>query len=153
MILGATIESIYVVHSWENDIHLFQAYFTCNRGFSFCMPCGGYPWETTDVPSSAVELCDQESLLNELLAWFGFTKRANKLVEQVTGSPISEILCAPMLPDLDFYDPEGTILIFENGGCLSANYAAPEGIGGGLCYHPSHECVRSEMITFFSTLE
>ena len=151
MIKGARIEAIYTVTGSKNGICRFEGYFLCDRGFCFCLPIGGYSWETTLVPPDAARLLDRRSMFDKLVSCLSLRHREPEIVESLTRSQISHVLCNPMLPELDFYDPEGTALVFEDGGVLSVRYAAPEGIGAGLLYYPDRAIETAGMIDYFST--
>ncbi len=153
MIKGAKIESIHAVSKHEEGMFYFSGYFTCDRGFTFCLPTGGYPWETSVVPPDATELRDRKAFLGSLVSWFRPREQCDRTIELVTRSPIAEVRCDHQFSDLDFYDPEGTTLQFEDGGRLYVRYVTPEGIGAGLVYLPKGVGSVSRTIDYFSTLE
>lgn len=151
-IIGARIVAVReICGEPDNGLDHCVVYFTTNRGFSFCIPCPGYPWETVEVPSKAKPLPDE--YFTGRRCWkknFPFyVKETVPVVGNIKPHAIVEVMCPPMDPSLGFHEPDAGIILLADGSQISVVSVAPHGIGAGLIHVPKERAKPPEMLVDF----
>jgi len=158
MIIGARLVQIHQTYSLKDGLDVREHYFTCDRGFSFCLPLAGHEWLTEDIPSDA-ELMPHRLTTPSFRVkrgWFGlqwFVRQPDvedDTVDRLTKPHIAQVLCGPFDEEFGYY--ESTTILMSDGHRLSCTAVAPHGTGGaGLYYHPP-DVRRIERLTDYFTI-
>ncbi|HEY1049468.1 MAG TPA: hypothetical protein VGE39_06925 [Prosthecobacter sp.] len=158
MILGARITDVWCVSSTQEDLVFAECYFTCDRGFSFCLPCGGAEWNVASLPPGAEKFADVVTTQAfgfgpSFLGLFGLQRRRVMLddrIQKLKQATISRVLCGPLDPELGFFDPFETILMLSDGFCISSLPVSPRGTGSaGVAYRLEDASRIARMTDFF----
>lgn len=153
-IIGARIVAVRTIDSeTEDGLYHSDVYFITDRGFSFCIPCPGYPWETVEVPPKAKPLPDEYFTGHR--CWkknFPFyVKETVPVVGDIKPHAIAAVLCPSMDPCLGFHEPDTSIILLANGSQISVVSVAPHGIGAGLIHVPKKRAKPLEkLVDFFA---
>lgn len=157
MILGAKITDVWCAAFTKDDLDYATCYFTCDRGFSFCLPCGGTDWNAEPIPSNAKKLEDVKS--GESIGFglsfrgiFGLQGRRMVLddsIQRLKQSSVARVLCGPFDAQLGFFDPFETVMVMSDGFCVSCLPVAPHGTGSAGLYYRSMDIDQVAKMTDF----
>lgn len=115
-ILGARITGIYMECVHDGCLEYCHSYFTTDRGITFTFPHPAAEWHTLAIPATAHR------------------------IDHTCPHPISAIRAYQLDPDLGFYEPDSTYLLFSDGSRLEQISCSPRGTGQANLYHrPARE--------------
>jgi hypothetical protein len=156
-IVGARITAI---HSTFEVGDCTIVYFTVDRGFSFSMPVPGCEWQTCEIPYSAEAWADEivsESYKVEgswpSMRFIPEAPTTIDIVKRIKQRTIVGVYCRRMDERLGFYDPDDSLLLFDDGSQASCITVAPHGTGqSGLHYRTDVDQLPkvAELVDFYS---
>lgn len=156
-IVGSQIKHVHTVSGEHDGYPTCEVYFTTDNGLTFNMPWPGSVWETVKVPQKAVELTGWEDtdhiifrikkMIQKLFGTYPF--EIDSPIENIKRKRIASILCPKMDEELGFYEPDSSIICFEDDSQAYCHTCAPSGIPIGLFYEKKLQN-KEDLIDFFT---
>jgi hypothetical protein len=157
-IIGSRITEVHATFEDLNGCDCSTIFFTVDRGFSFALPEPGHPWKTAELPPSAERLSDQSSSESYKVegSWpsMQFIPESSSVVDiikRIKQRRIAGVFCQKMDQDLGFYEPDASLLLFDDGSQAFCVTVAPHGTGGtGLFYRTVDDLLKlDDLVDFF----
>jgi hypothetical protein len=135
-IVGARIIDVHSTFQVLDGYECTTIYFTVDRGFSFILPIPGFQWERIEVPPTAERLPDgylSKSYKVEgswpSVRFIPEPPTKNDVIRRIKERTIQGVYCRKMDEDLGFYEPDDSLLLFDDGSQASCVTVAPHGTG------------------------